>query len=132
MTARSAAALLRHRGPALLLREVASFDGDVVTCTSVGPGPWRWAQLLEGAAQAAGLLAGLQRGGPDATAVIAEMRDVVVHADAHAGPVHFVARLERRVLGFWRCAVQVRAADGTTLCTARVTVAPGAREAPPA
>jgi hypothetical protein len=118
------ARLLRHRPPALLLGRIAELDGDRLACTSRRAGPWRWAELLEGAAQSAGLLAGLQPGGPSNTAVIAEYRSVGVHAASHAGRVRFVARLERRVLDFWRCRVEARAADGTLLLDGRVTIAP--------
>jgi predicted hotdog family 3-hydroxylacyl-ACP dehydratase len=118
------ARLLRHRPPALLLERIAEFGGDRLRCTSRGAGPWRWAELLEGAAQSAGLLAGLQPGGPANTAVIAEYRSVGVHAATHTGAVAFVACLERRILDFWRCRVEARAADGTLLLDGRVTIAP--------
>lgn len=124
MTLPSPATLLRHRAPALLLGAVEEAAGDRLACASLGAGPWAWPALLEGAAQAAGLLAGLQGGGLDATAVIAEYRDVVLHARAHAGPVRFVARLERRLLGWWRCRVAVEGAGGEVLLEGRVTVAP--------
>ena len=118
------ARLLRHRPPALLLDRIAEFGGDRLRCTSRGTGPWRWAELLEGAAQSAGLLAGLQPGGPANTAVIAEYRAVGVHVATHTGAVAFIARLERRILDFWRCRVEARAADGTLLLDGRVTIAP--------
>lgn len=121
-----AAPLLRHRPPALLLDRVTREGTARLTGTGRDAGPWRWATLLEGAAQCAGLLAGFQPGGPCNTAVIAEYRDVQVHAASHAGPVRFVAELERRVLGFWRCRVEARAVDGDVLLlTAGVVVAPG-------
>jgi hypothetical protein len=118
------ARLLRHRGPALLLATVDAFDGDRLVCGSNGGGPWPWPRLLEGAAQTAGLLAGLQAGGPGKTAVIAQYRDVVIHADAHDGAIRFHARLDRRVLHFWRCAVEARAAAGDLLLEGLVTIAP--------
>jgi hypothetical protein len=80
--------------------------------------------MLEGAAQCAGLLAGLQPGGPGNTAVIAEYRAVAVHVRSHAGPLAFVAHLERRLLHFWRCRVEVRAADDALLLEGSITVAP--------
>jgi hypothetical protein len=121
---RDAAEMLRHGPPALLLGEIVAFDGASVACTGRGSRVWRWAQLLEGGAQAAGLVAGLEPGGPDATAVIAEMRDLRIAVVEHAGPVSFHAALERRVLGFWRCQVHARDAGGLSLCSGRVTVAP--------
>ena len=66
----------------------------------------------------AGLMAEL------AAALVAEYRDVRVHAAAHAGPLRFAARLERRVLHFWRCRVEVRDAAGTLLLEGTVTLAP--------
>jgi hypothetical protein len=118
-------AVLRHRGPALLVSAVEDFRGDLLCCASRGSGLWRWPQMLEGAAQSAGLLAGLQPGGVPTTALIAEYRDVVIHAAAHAGPIRFIARLERRLLHFWRCRFEARAADGAVLLEGSVTLAPG-------
>jgi hypothetical protein len=125
MTVPPPATLLRHRPPALHLGAVEEASAERIACTSRGDGPWGWPSLLEGAAQAAGLLAGLQGGAHDATALVAEYRDVVVHAPGHAGAVRFLARLERRVLGCWRCAVAVEAEGGALLLEGRVTVAPG-------
>ncbi len=122
------AALLRHRPPALRLRAIEELGEAQLTCAGEGAGLWRWPDMLEGAAQAAGLLAGLQPDGPSNRAVIAEYRSVVIHAAAHAGPLRFVARFERRILRFWQCAVEARAADGRVMLAARVTVAPGLSE----
>jgi hypothetical protein len=123
-TDRTPAELLRHRGPALLVGAIEAFAGDTIACASRGDGPWRWPLVLEGAAQAAGLLAGL-RGGVSQRAVIAEYRGVVVHAERHEGPVRFVARVERRLLHFWRCRIEARDAAGGLLLEGLVTVAPG-------
>lgn len=125
MTLLPLATLLRHRPPALLLGAIEGVDGHEIRCASAGAGPWRWGQMLEGAAQAAGLLAGLQAGGITDTAVIAEYRDVVVHTEAYAGPLRFVAHLDRRILHFWRCRLEARALDGTVLLAGTVTIAPG-------
>ena len=124
MSAVSPAALLRHREPALLLGAVDLFDGLTLHCSALGTGPWRWPEMLEAAAQAAGLLVGLQPGGLDNTAVIAEYRGVAVHAPDHRGSLRLVAALERRILRFWRCRFEARASDGTVLLEGRVTVAP--------
>lgn len=125
MTARDPATLLRHRPPALLVAAIESFTGDTLACAGVARPHWTWPELLEGGAQTAGLLAGLQPRGLVATAVIAEYRDVVVHAPGHAGSVRFGARLGRRVLGFWRCHLEARDAAGTLLLAGEVTLAPG-------
>jgi predicted hotdog family 3-hydroxylacyl-ACP dehydratase len=122
-TARTPAELLRHRGPALLVGTIEAFDGDTIACASSGDGPWRWPLVLEGAAQAAGLLAGLH-GGLSNRAVIAEYRGVVVHAERHDGPISFRARIERRLLHFWRCRIEARAAGGALLLEGRVSLAP--------
>jgi hypothetical protein len=81
--------------------------------------------MLEGAAQSAGLLAGLQKDGLGNRAVIAEYTGVVVHAAEHAGPLRFTARIERRILGCWRCRVEVRDAQDGLLLAGKVTLAPG-------
>jgi hypothetical protein len=123
-TGRAAADLLRHRGPALLVETIDAFDGGAIVCASRGAGPWPWPLLLEGAAQAAGLLSGLA-GGLSNRAVIAEYRGVRVHVERHEGPVRFGARLDRRVLQFRRCAIEARdAKHGTLLLEGRVTLAP--------
>jgi hypothetical protein len=117
--------LLRHRPPALLLGGLVEATAAGLASAGIDEGPWRWARLLEGAAQTAGLLSGLQPGGPDAAAVIAEYRDVTLHAALHAGPVRFHAAFDRRILGFWRCRVDARGADGRLLLSGLVSVAPG-------
>jgi hypothetical protein len=119
--------LLRHRPPALLLGAVTEAKADGLACEGIDDGPWRWARLLEGAAQAAGLYSGLQPGGPDATAVIGEYRDVVIHTPLHDGPVRFHAALDRRVLGYWICRVDAQGARGDTLLAGLVAVARGTR-----
>lgn len=124
-----AAALLRHRGPAILLDAVCSFTGRALSATARGSGPWEWPQILEGAAQCAGLLAGLQGAGMSEHAVVAEFRNVSVGALCHAGPIRFDARLDRKLLHFWRCTVEARGLDGSVLLYGDVTLAPGARAA---
>jgi hypothetical protein len=120
---RSLRDLLPHRPPALLLDAVEHAGGEVLVCTSDRDGAWHWAELLEGAAQCAGLLAGLHPGGPRRS-VIAEYRDVVLHTASHVGSVGFHARLDRRVLHFWRCRVEARDAGGGLLLAGAVTLAP--------
>jgi hypothetical protein len=119
--------LMRHGPPALLLGTIVEATAAGLACDGIDAGPWRWARLLEGAAQAAGLFSGLQPGGPDAAAVIAEYRDVTLHTIQHDGPVRFHAVLDRRIFGFWRCRVDARGADGRLLLSGLVAVAPGER-----
>lgn len=121
----SPAALMRHRDPALLIDAIETCDGWTLGCTSRGAGPWPWPRMLEGAAQTAGLLAGMQPGGPPGSSVIAQYRDVIVHGEVHRGPLRFVAELDRRLLHFWRCRVEVRDEGGRLLLEGRVTLAPG-------
>ncbi|HJQ73464.1 MAG TPA: hypothetical protein VJ814_01165, partial [Gaiellaceae bacterium] len=117
----------RHRGPALLLDAVLELDAEHLACRSRGRGPWPWPRVLEAAAQAAGLLAGLRSDGISNRAVIAEYRDVVIHRGEHAGPVRVVARLDRRLLRFRRCRVEAYGAPGgELLLEGLVTLAPGA------
>ena len=119
--------IMRHRPPALLLGTIVESTAAGLACDGIDEGPWRWARLLEGTAQAAGLYSGLQPGGPDAGAVIAEYRDVTIHAVLYFGRVRFHAALDRRILGFWRCRVDARSADDRLLLSGLVAVAPGAR-----
>jgi predicted hotdog family 3-hydroxylacyl-ACP dehydratase len=130
MTFPDPASTLRHRPPAVLVRDVAEFSGDRLRCTSQGTGPWRWPQLLEGGAQTAGLLAGAQAGGLNDQAVIADYRAVRVHAPTHHGAVQFTATLDRRVMQFWRCRIEAHAEDGTLLLEGSVTLAPPGAAAP--
>lgn len=118
------ATLLRHRPPALLLGAMEARDAGRLVCTGIDAARWPWSRLLEGTAQTAGLLAGLQPGGPGDRAVIAEYRDVAVHAASHRGAVRFEACVERRLAGFWRCRCEARDRDDRVLLTSRVTVAP--------
>ena len=119
------AAVLRHRGPALLLDRIERFDGDALACVARGVGPWRWPAMLEAAAQGAGLLAGLQADGLSNRAVIAEYRGVLIHAPEHAGAIRLHARLDRRLLHFWRVRIEVEDMDGRVLLAGFVTLAPG-------
>lgn len=120
--------VLRHRPPALLIADVEEFTGPTLRCTSRDAGPWGWARMLEGAAQTAGLLAGLQDRGVRNTAVIAAYRAVRIHAPEYSGTLHFVARLDRRLLHFWHCRVEARTPDDVLLLEGEVTLAPGLRE----
>jgi hypothetical protein len=119
------AEVLRHREPALLVEAIEAFDGDRLTCRAVARELWRWPEMLEGAAQTAGLLAGLQKDGLSNRAVIAEYTGVVVHAPAHRGPLRFRARLERRILRCWRCRIEVHDRTDALLLAGSVTLAPG-------
>lgn len=119
------AALLRHREGALMLATVEDFTGDRLACTSSDRPSWHWPEMLEAGAQAAGLLAGLQGDGLDAAAVIAEYRDVRIHAARHEGPLVLVARLDRRVLQFRLCRVEARSARDALLLEATIALAPG-------
>lgn len=130
MTLPAPAALLRHGPEARLVGAIERLDAAGIRCTSRGRGPWRWPRMLEGAAQAAGLLVGIAHAGAPRAPVIAEYRDVVVRAGSHRGSLRFVAALERRVLHCWRCTFEVRAARGRLLLRGRVTLAPPTRETP--
>ena len=125
MKAPAPASVLRHTGPALLLDRVERFDGDTLVCTARGDGRWRWPAMLEATAQAAGLLAGLQPDGLSNRAVIAEYRDVAIHVHEHVGSVSVHARLDRRVLHFWRMRIEADDMDGRVLLAGFVTLAPG-------
>ena len=114
---------LRHRPPAVLVERVVERTGTRLTASAAHAG-WSWPQLLEGCAQAAGLLAGTQADGLGSDAVIAEYAATSVHVLQHEGAPRFTAWIDRRVLGFWRCRIEARAADGTLLLDGHVTLAP--------
>jgi hypothetical protein len=118
------AALLRHGPRARLVGSIDRLDGGGIACASRGSGVWPWPRMLEGAAQAAGLLVGITETDAPRAPVIAEYRDVIVHAPSHRGRLRFVAALERRVLHCWRCTFEVRTARGRVLLSGRVTLAP--------
>ena len=119
--------LLRHRPPALLLEALDRLEDGRLSCTTTTRARWTWPDVLESAAQAAGLAAGLLDEGLDNTAVIAEYRHVRIHTPTHAGALRVTAALERRVLHFRRCRVEARTLDGELLLEATVTLAPGER-----
>ena len=125
MTLPAPADVLRHRPPALLLAAIEAFDGSTLRSRSVDDGAWPWPRILEGAAQSAGLVVGLATGGLSNRAVIAEYRDVVPSHHEGPGPIRFAARIERRLLHFWRCRVEACAADGAVVLRCAVTLAPG-------
>jgi hypothetical protein len=83
--------------------------------------------MLEGAAQTAGILLGLQASGFDDTSLVAEYRGVTVHAATHPGPLRFTATLGRRLFRFWRCPVTVHDLAGTLLLKGQVTLVQGDR-----
>src|SRR5262249_31278563 len=118
------ATLLRHRPPALLLGAMEARAAGRLVCAGIDAGRWSWTRLLEGTAQVAGLLAGFQPGGPGDRALIAEYRDVALHAHDHRGRVRFEACVERCLAGFWRCRCEARSGDGQLLLSSRVTIAP--------
>ena len=124
MTLPAPAAVLQHGPEARLVRTIERLDDQGIACASRGRGPWPWFRMLEGAAQTAGLLLGIGRAGAPRTPVIAEYRDVVIHAPSHRGPLRFLAALDRRILHFWRCTFEVRDTRGRVLLTGRVTLAP--------
>jgi hypothetical protein len=124
------AALLRHGPEARLVASIERLDAGGIACASRGGGAWAWPRMLEGAAQAAGLLVGISETAAPRAPVIAEYRDVTVLAPSHRGPLRFVAALERRVLHCWRCTFEVETTRGRVLLRGRVTLAPPRREKP--
>jgi len=130
MTLPIPAAMLRHGREARLVGAIERLDARGIACASRGRGTWPWPRMLEGAAQAAGLLVGISEADAPRAPVIAEYRDVVVRAASHRGPLRFVATLERRVLHCWRCTFEVRTAGGHVLLRGRVTLAPPRPEEP--
>jgi len=56
-----------------------------------------------------------------------KLRDLPFVSLALSGVVvRFHAAFDRRILGFWRCRVDARSADGRLLLSGLVAVAPGA------
>src|SRR5262249_59492245 len=84
--------MLRHRPPALLLATVEAHTGRTLTCTGIDAGSWPWPRLLEGTAQAAGLLAGLPPGGPANGARIGEYPGGSLRGERHPRRVPLSAR----------------------------------------
>ena len=127
MTWPAPATLLRHQPPALRLDAIVSRDDLTLQCRGDAP-TWTWPSLLEGCAQTAGLCAGMRADGPterlDDRALIAEYRDVKLHRPTHSGAVLFSARFDRRVLRFWRYAVEAHTQSGDLLLEGLVTLAP--------
>lgn len=118
--------LLRHRPPAVLVEAIVERGAGTLACSAASR-DWTWPRMLEAAAQTAGLLAGMQPDGPR-SAVVAQYRDVVLHAAEHRGALRVRATLERRVLQFWRCRFAVRDVAGRLLLEGSVALAPDASE----
>jgi len=116
-------AWLRHRGPALVVASIDSWDGSSIRCGATET-RWTWQRLLEGAAQAAGLACALLDPRWRDGAIVAEYRDVEILADTHAGRVDFTATPERTLLAYRRCRAAATTAAGTPLLRARVTLLP--------
>src|SRR5262249_44132095 len=95
------ATLLRPRPPALRLARLDRLDADAVAARGAA-GPWAWSDLLEAAAQTAGLLAGVQGGGPGNRALVAAYHDVVADVSSYGGAIRVHAADARRVLHCWR------------------------------
>jgi hypothetical protein len=114
--------LLRHRAPALLVDEIESVHDAALTCLGHRR-HWHWLQLLDGAAQAAGMLTALLPDGLGPVRVVAAYDDVVLHAPAHDGPVRWTARSTRHTLGMPQLDVVARdPTDDRLLLTVRVTL----------
>lgn len=116
-------AWMRHRGPALVLDRIESWDGVVARC-GAPDGDWSWTRLLEGSAQTAGIACALDDAAWRGGAIVAEYRDVEVLVERHRGPVRFDARTERALLAYRRCRANATAHDGTPLLRALVTLLP--------
>lgn len=116
-------AWMRHRGPALVLNAIEAWNGDEARCRAAA-GRWTWPRLLEGAAQTAGIACAIEEPAWRHGAVVAEYRDVEILAETHDGPVRFVARPERRLLAYRRCAAVATDETGTPLLRAVVTLLP--------
>jgi len=119
--------VLRHGPEALLLERLETGADGGLIAVSRHEDSWTWPRMLEAAAQAAGLACGLGGDGLANTAVTAEYRDVRIVVPESAGRVVVRPRLERRILRFRRCLVEVQDEAARTLVRARITLAPATR-----
>jgi len=118
--------LLRHGPEARVVIAVESHEGDHLVAKAGANEPWP--RLLDGAAQAAGLLARALAGAPLEGGVLAEVRDLRFEPGGGADPRIEVV-FERRVLGLWRFGFTVRSGRRAIL-SGRLTLA-FERAAPP-
>ena len=118
------AALLRHRPPALLVaRELAGVDGRRRFAT-VARDEWHWTQLLDAAAQAAGLCVRSDDAALAGRAFVVAAYERVVQASRPGPGVHTLAvRRLRSFLQMHQFTVTIAAGDVPVLA-ARVTLAP--------
>lgn len=132
------AALVPHAGAMVLLDRVEAWDADGILCRArshLDPGnPLRRGGRLsaccglEYALQAAALHGALTAGGVAQRAgYVAALRAVALHVDRlddpALGELRVAARLERQEAGGIIYALDVHAADGTALLSARATIA---------
>lgn len=120
-------ALVRHRPPALLVTMVDACDGQSLTSTSVRAALWRWPELLDAAAQAAGMLFALARETSDPThrrgLVVARYDAVSIFTHAHTGNVTWQVRTKRRI-GDMKQLDVTGEHQGRPILSATITLAP--------
>ena len=116
--------LLRHRPPALAVERVEEHAEDRLVCSSVPARRWWWFELLDGAAQAAGLLLRGSTGRPLSAVVVAAYDELDLNVQSHEGPVRWEARRKRRVGEMHQFEVSALAEDGHKLLSALVTLVP--------
>ena len=110
-----------HRDPIVFVDTVESYQPGAIVCSSRITGPWDWPQMLEGAAQCAGILVGLEH---EHESVVAQYRHMAIHGLVHVGALRFAARRERRFLGFYECHIEVRDLPGAIIISGSLTLAP--------
>lgn len=118
---------LAHREPALVLDAVSALGQTTLSCTGGAGRRLHWAQILDGCAQTAGLLARALLASPEPVAFVVASYESVELGEGHdahdGGVIEWRATPVRRVGDFHQ--VDVRALDegGRALVVARVALA---------
>lgn len=119
------AALLRHRPPALLVAaEVAAAEDGLRRFTTVARDEWHWTQLLDAAAQAAGLCLRSDDATLAGRAFVVAAYERVVQASRPGPGVHTIAVARLRSFLQMHQFVVTVATAGAPVLSARVTLAP--------
>lgn len=104
-------AALRHREPALFVDRELRADPPVREYSALSRPTWHWTQLLDGAAQAAGLDLRKQAREPIAAVYVAAFERVRWAQDLFEAPPCFRVRLRRRVMNLVQFEVVVVSAE---------------------
>lgn len=112
---------LPHRGPALVVHEIQHVGEREVRCSRPGGRRLHWAELVDGCAQAAGIL--VRSRTPGATrALVSAYESIDVRLDVWEEEVRWVGRFLRRVGDLHQVEVEAYGPAGEQLASVRLAL----------